>query len=91
MRHGNLTREQAVALVGEDAVSKVEKINCEPTSRLQCDGDTDVEFAASVRAVSNETGVDVHVTAYYYQAAEAVTDCDDLSNLDWEIEGFEVA
>ena len=36
---GEMNREQAVAMVGEVAVDKVERENCDFTNRVQCDGD----------------------------------------------------
>lgn len=85
---GTLTREQAIALVGEAAVSRVDAMGCEPTNRVQCDGDTRVEFAAA--APCNLDGVACTVAAYYYQDADDVDDAEDLSALDWKIEGYEV-
>lgn len=41
---GEMNREQAVAMVGEVAVDKVERENCDFTNRVQCDGDTCTEF-----------------------------------------------
>ena len=38
MRHGKLNREQAIRIVGEDAVNAVDRENCEPTSRLGYNG-----------------------------------------------------
>ena len=88
---GNLTREQAAAIVGEEYVAAVDALNCEPTSRLQCDGDTRVEFAAAVRC-KDKDGVSCTLTAYYYQDSDAINSAgDDLSILDWVIEGYEVA
>ena len=79
---GNLTREQAIEIVGADAVSAVEAKNCDFTNRVM-DGGM-VEFAASV--VTSE-GV---LTAYYYQTQTALDAADGLDALDWEIEGWEV-
>ncbi len=94
MRKGNLTREEAVAMVGEEAVAKVESEDCDFTNRMQTDGDTGVEFSASVRC-KDQNGDDCVLIAYYYQEQEALDDLeeagnDDLGLLDWEIEGYEV-
>jgi hypothetical protein len=62
MRHGNTTREEAIELVGAKVVEALDSENCEATGRLQCDGDEDVEFAASM---SSEDGK-MMITAYYY-------------------------
>lgn len=90
MHKGNLTREQAVAIVGEATVAKAEADNCDFTNRVQTDGDTDVEFSASAR---NDKG-DI-VIVYYYQTQEALDGPDgegieDLGSLDWTIAGYEV-
>lgn len=79
---GNLNREQAVAQVGEEAVAKVEAENCDFTNRVMDNGL--VEFSASVK-VGDET-----LVAYYYQTQAAVDANEDLGNLDWEVEGYEV-
>ena len=86
---GEMTREQAVAAVGEDAVNNVERENCDFTNRVQCDGDTRVEFAASVRCEDTE-GNAVTLRAYYYQEKADVDAVDNLDELDWKIEGYEV-
>lgn len=80
MKTGLLTREQAVALVGDTAVEKVEKKNCEPTSRL-CDL---VEFEASIMLNDGN-----RLVAYYYQTKETYNTLD-LDCMDWAIEGYEV-
>lgn len=79
---GNLTREQAVAQVGEEAVAQVERENCDFTNRVM-DGGW-VEFSASVK-VGDET-----LLAYYYQTQEAIDAAEDLGNLAWKVEAFEV-
>lgn len=88
---GNLTREQAVAIVGEQAVDAVERENCDFTNRVQCDGDTRVEFAASVLASDTE-GNEVSLIAYYYIEQDDLDANEDnsLDVFDWEIEGYEV-
>jgi hypothetical protein len=87
---GKLTREQAVAIVGEAAVAKVERENCEFTNRLQCDGDSRTEFAASVRCEDND-GAECTLVAYYYQEQSAVDAAEGLDQLHWTVEGYEVA
>ena len=90
MKKGNLSREQAVKLFGEGIISKLEYQSCEPTSRLQTDGDDSTEYTASVKV--NHHDYD-YVVAYYYTTPEQeqrMADCDgDGSVIDWEIEGFE--
>jgi len=86
---GEMNREQAVAMVGEVAVDKVERENCDFTNRVQCDGDTRIEFAASVRCEDRE-GNDVTLVAYYYQEQADVDAVENLDELNWEISGYEV-
>lgn len=87
---GNMTREQAIALVGEQAVLSAESKNCEPTGRLQCDGDDRVEFNSSVNC-EDADGNDAVVTAYYYVTQEDLDNAgDDLSSIEWAIAGYEV-
>lgn len=97
MTKGNLSREQAVEIVGEAAVNAVESKNCEPTNRVgyngACQGDTECEWSASV-SCKDETGLDVTLTAYYYTTNEQdqlMAECDgDGSVIDWEINGYVV-
>jgi len=87
---GELTREQAVSLVGEDAVDEVEREDCDFTNRVQCDGDTRVEFSASVSCQDTD-GNDVTLTAYYYIDQEDLdANGDSLDGFDWEIEGYDI-
>lgn len=95
---GNLTREQAIALVGEDAVCSVERKNCQPTNRVgyngSCQGDDLCEWSASV-GCSNADNDQVTLTAYYYTTNEqdrAIGEADgDGSVIDWTIHGYDVA
>ncbi len=89
MQKGNLTRKAAVAMVGAAAVAKVENENCDYTNRVQTDGDTAVEFSASVKC-KDQNGVDCVLVAYYYQDVDDLDGLEDLSGLDWEIAGYEV-
>jgi len=90
MYKGQLTREQAVAVVGEDAVRKVEAENCDFTGRLMPHGFEDtVEFSASVRSTDRD-GEDVVLRAYYYQDAASVDEAEELGQLDWTIHGYEI-
>ena len=94
---GNLTREQAVTIVGEATVDKVERENCEPTGRVgyngACQGDALCEWSASV-SCEDKDGNDCTLVAYYYTTNEqdqAMADADgDGSAIDWEIAGYEV-
>jgi hypothetical protein len=89
MKHGNLSREEAIELAGIENVMAVEKMNCEPTSRCQTDGDNDIEYTASMRLPNGDT-----LVAYYYMDGDwrdslpEDVDADDL--WDWEIHGWEI-
>jgi phage-related protein len=87
---GNLTREQAIAAVGAEAVNSVESANCDYTGRVMDQSDDRVEFAASVRCTDAD-GVDCTLRAYYYPTQQELDDCaEDLSCVDWVIHGYEV-
>jgi hypothetical protein len=89
MKHGKMTREQAIETVGAELVSKLDSVNCEPTGRLQCDGDDTTEYTASIKTADGGT-----LIAYYYTTPEqeqAISDADgDGSAIDWEIHGYEI-
>ena len=90
MYKGDLTREQAVNIVGEEAVERVEAENCDFTSCLMPSGWEDqVEFASSVLCVDRQ-GQECVLRAYYYQDADSVAGVEDLSHLEWEIHGYEI-
>lgn len=94
MKKGNLTRAEAVAIVGEEAVDKAEAANCEPTNRVgyngAIQGDELIEWSGSASA-EDKNGIACTVTAYYYTTQEEVDAAgDDLSNVAWEIAGYEV-
>lgn len=93
MKKGNLTREQAVAQVGEAAVAKVDMESCDFTNRVgyngSVQGDDEVEFSASI-ACEDKDGYEVSLVVYYYQDAVNVDATDDLGSLDWKIEGYEI-
>ena len=86
---GKLTREQVVAMVGSEAVDKVDAENCDFTNRLQTDGDNRVEFSSSVLCEDKE-GYESTLIAYYYQDDDDLVGVEDLSDLTWTIAGYEV-
>lgn len=97
MTKGTLTREQAIEIVGEDAVNCVESDNCEPTNRVgyngACQDDALTEWRASKDATDMD-GEDVVLSVYYYTTHEddqRMADADgDGSAIDWDIAGYEV-
>ena len=88
MRKGSMSRYEAMQAVGRIAVEAVEAENCEFTNRVQTDGDTAVEFSASVAAIDADG--DCILTAYYYQDPDILNEVDDFGDLDWQIEGYEI-
>ena len=79
-----LTADDAEALV-----SKAEADQCEPTSRLQDDNDTTIEYKGSAVTNDGRNGVDV----FYYPEEEEFTDAfgepvEDLGNIDWQIDHY---
>lgn len=92
MRGENLTRDEAVALVGEGLVSKVDGENCDFTGRLT-DGTPDqgwTEFSASVSVKDFDRWGDATLTAYYYQRDEDVSEVEELDQMDWEVAHYTV-
>jgi hypothetical protein len=94
-RSSKLTRKQAVAIVGEAAVAKAEAANCEPTGRLgyngACHGDEEIEWSAGASATDRD-GIECTVRVYYYTSQVEIDSAgDDLSNIDWVIDGYLVA
>lgn len=94
MRKGNLTREQAMEIVGDAAVLKVDDKSCDFTNRVgyngSVQGDDEVEFSAATPCEAQD-GTEVVLVAYYYQTATDVDGADgDLGSLDWKIEGYEI-
>ena len=93
MRHGQLTRAEAVEIAGEDMISALDKADCDYTGRLQTDGDDSVEFSASVSGTARD-GESITVIAYYDQDPSDLTDDYgegvDHSLLDWVVYGYEV-
>lgn len=89
MRKGTLTREQAIEEAGLAPVLELDKENVEFTNRVQCDGDDSVEFSASVSFLDAD-GDAMTLTAYFYQSSEGVERCENLDELEWVVEGYEI-
>jgi len=97
MKHGNLTREEAIAKVGAAAVLAVEANNCEPTGRVgyngECQGNEECEWSASV-SCNDTAGDEVSLVAYYYTSNEddqiMADNSGDGSYIEWVISGYEV-
>lgn len=96
-KKGSLSREQAISIAGEEAVTRAEGMNCEPTGRVgyngNCQGDDSCEWRASVRFVDKDGVEDGVLEVYYYTSNEedqAIADAGDGSVIDWHISGYQV-
>jgi hypothetical protein len=86
---GTYTRATLIHNVGLAAVEQLERMDFDFTNRVQHDGDSRVEFAASMRCLDIE-GSPVEITAYYYQEADALDDAANFPDLDWTIHGYDI-
>lgn len=75
-----ITKDQAIAAVGDEAISRLLYANVEPTNRVTTDGT--VELSARVNA--QEDGEDVTVFMYVLFDADEFNACEDLDALDWD-------
>lgn len=93
---GNLTREEAVAIIGEEAVAAAERENCEPTGRVgyngACQGDELIEWSACEAGVDRD-GNECHVLVYYYttRADEEAAIESGWDAASWKIAGYEIS
>ena len=89
MEKSNLTRAQAIAIVGIDAVDAVDAEYCQPTNRVGYNSnDDEVEFSSRVNAIDG--GGKASLVAYYYQKTSDVNGCGNLDELTWEVAGYEI-
>lgn len=82
-----ITRAQAIEIVGESAIDAAANVNCEQTGRITNDGT--VEFASRLET-KDKDGDAVTLIAYFYQAADDIDRVEDLSDLDWSIDSYEI-
>jgi hypothetical protein len=81
MNYANLTRDEAIEIVGVDAIEKAESENAYPTGCLRRDGQ--VEFKS--RLVSKDLdGKKCVINAVWLMGADDVKKSEDLSDLDWD-------
>ena len=87
-----INKEQAIAVVGADAVESAMEQPCDLTNRVT-DGtawEGYTEFAATVKAKDTEDEEVILVAYYFFPADEVMATCD-LSSLSWgEPDNFEV-
>jgi hypothetical protein len=96
MLKGNLTKDQAISIVGQNAVDAVERENCEPTNRVgyngACQNNDLCEWSAGVSCKTKD-GNDRILLAYYYTTNEQddlIAETGDAGSIDWIIEGYEI-
>lgn len=92
MRKQNLlTRDQAITKIGIEAVETVEEMHADFTNRVM--GDEEVEFSSSHNLIEQENDID-GITVYYYQDKKLFDELDEesfeLSDLTWEVAGYEI-
>lgn len=83
-------KNQLIAEFGVEILKKIGNAEYDFTNRLLPDrqNDDEAEFSAHVEAKDSE-GNHCLVIAYVYQDLEALSECDDLSNLPWDPEEFD--
>ena len=80
MNYFNLTRDQAISLVGIETIEKLEKEHCNPTNKFI--NDILVEYKSSIK--SNDGSATI--SAYYYIDSSI----DNLDNAVWEIHHYAI-
>ena len=79
----NLTREEAIFMAGEYAVSQVEDLDCEPTGRMMYADDAHYGMDEYMAATQLNDGR--WLKAYYYQPEDCDTD-----SVYWGIDHYEI-
>jgi len=83
----NLTREQAIEIVGVDVVEKLETENCEYSRNRN---NSSIQEWTSHLKIDNECEFS-RITAHYFVTDEEIKEAkDDLSNIDWKINHYSV-
>ncbi len=90
MDYDGLTKEEAIAIVGEEAVEKALEENAEISGTL-LDNPNIVLFEAKWETEEDEEGNYYIVIANYYQSLRDVEDEElELDMLDWEVHDFSI-
>lgn len=84
-----MERNELVNRFGEEIVNKLDNEGCDFTNRVLPEGNEYTEFTANVKT-QNEDGIPVTLTAYYYQKTADVDAVENLDELNWEIDHYEV-
>lgn len=82
----NLTKEEAIEIAGTELVELVEYENCECTNSVT-DGTEYHGFTLFSADVENETH---RLTAYYVVDTDEVNAVENLDEINWEIDHYEV-
>lgn len=89
MMNENLSRDEAIAIVGESAVDFVETTSAVQKGTLRRDGK--VEFESCIRC-KDKDGESCILSAVWLMDGDDVNRVEDLSDLDWdECDHYEVA
>ncbi|AQZ95448.1 hypothetical protein ACFSB1_00410 [Halopseudomonas phragmitis] len=75
-----ITKEQAIAAVGEEVINTLLFANVEPTNRVTNNGTA--ELSARIKAMEGEDQVTVFM--YVYVDEEEFMNAEDLGTLDWD-------
>ena len=86
----NLTREQAVALVGTKIVEDAESKNCEWYGNNELDQVEKWTAKVSFEKDDIYHGVPCDFLAVYYQPLYSTNNVEDLGSLNWEINHYEI-
>lgn len=91
--YSDLTRDEAIALLGTAAIGALERENCEPTSRLMPEPNTTQEWVSKIGIKLGD--YDISLLAYYYpENSDFFGDdgelIEDLSNINWQIDHYEI-
>ena len=83
-----ITRDQAIAIVGQATVDAVDAENCDFSGHWS-DDDTMIQFHSSKKCVDMD-GNDVTLQVIYWQDKNEVDANEDLSNLTWDPMGYRI-
>lgn len=81
-----ISRKEAEKIAGVALVRALDDENAQETGVVQ--HNETIEFSASMDLAIGED--DRTLIAYYYQPVDSVAACEDLGDLSWEIEGYEI-
>lgn len=92
MNYLNLTRDQAISLVGIETIEKLEKEHCNPTNKfindilLETENDKIVNILAEYKSSIKSNDGSATISAYYYIDSSI----DNLDNAVWEIHHYAI-